>query len=256
MYCRSSTFHASSDDALAAIERLSVQNPQDLDMGELGPGFGSETLVARTPQIPWSVGPQIGDLWARSSVRPDVLVHQIGQRLGLGTTPAFDQENATEFASPFKIEGPEATPRMSIANPQMVSLLGWWAGHTAQVPGLTVQFAPGASPFRVVIVTPTDGRPITSSQRILVTVADRWENQRMGWNAARDSVSDQWGEGPIMARFVPATFSFIRPGALRIWALNPDGTRKMELPQTRQAGSVRLSTSPSHGTVYYELAVR
>lgn len=213
-------------------------------------------LVARTPQIPWSVGPHIGDLWARSSVRPDVLVHRIGQRLGSGAAPAFDQENASEPSSPFKIEGPEATPRMSIANPQMVSLLGWWAGHTAQAPGLTVQFAPGASPFRVVTVTPTDGRPITSSERILVTVADRWENQRMGWNAARDSVSDQWGEGPIMARFVPATFTFTRPGALRIWALNPDGTRKMELPQTRQAGSVRLSTSPSHGTVYYELAVR
>ncbi len=40
----SSTFNAWSDDALSAIERLSVQNSQDLDMGELGTGLGSEAL--------------------------------------------------------------------------------------------------------------------------------------------------------------------------------------------------------------------
>jgi hypothetical protein len=44
MCSQSSTFNASSDDTLAAIERLSVQHSQDLDMGELGPGLGSEAL--------------------------------------------------------------------------------------------------------------------------------------------------------------------------------------------------------------------
>ena len=38
------TFDASGENSLAAIERLSVQNSQDLDMGELGPGLGSEAL--------------------------------------------------------------------------------------------------------------------------------------------------------------------------------------------------------------------
>lgn len=49
MCSRSCTFNASSDDALAAIERLSVQTSQDLDMGELGPGLppSSEPLVTR-----------------------------------------------------------------------------------------------------------------------------------------------------------------------------------------------------------------
>ena len=47
---QNSTFNASSDDTLAAIKRLSVQNSRHLDMGELGPCLGSEALDVQFPR--------------------------------------------------------------------------------------------------------------------------------------------------------------------------------------------------------------
>jgi hypothetical protein len=56
-----------------------------------------------------------------------------------------------------------------------------------------------------------DEKPIKDSQRVLIAVAARVENQNMGWNADRTSVGNAWGTGPTLAEVVPLTVTL--PGS-------------------------------------------
>jgi hypothetical protein len=74
-----------------------------------------------------------------------------------------------------------------------------------------------------------DDRSIADSTHILLSLSARVENQGMGWNATRTSVSDQWGQGPTVAELVKARLTL--PGAgWRAQALDGSGKPRAEVP--------------------------
>ncbi|MCA1996528.1 MAG: hypothetical protein LDL56_04770 [Armatimonadetes bacterium] len=101
-----------------------------------------------------------------------------------------------------------------------------------------------------------DGRPIRSSRRVALAAAGRVENRNLGWNEQRNSVSDQWGEGPTMAEPVPARISLPADGPRRVFALGPDGSCRSEVPSAFAGGRVRFEIGPKTRSLWYEIVPR
>ncbi|MDX2065385.1 MAG: carbohydrate binding domain-containing protein [Fimbriimonadaceae bacterium] len=99
--------------------------------------------------------------------------------------------------------------------------------------------------FAAVTLTATDAMSIPRSKRVLLTVGARVENENMAWNDARDSVSDQWGTGPVRAEFVPMTVQIRTEGPRKVFALRPNGTRLAEVKTSVTGGMLTFPTGTS-----------
>ena len=106
--------------------------------------------------------------------------------------------------------------------------------------------------FAAVTLTPTDGKPLAASRRLLLTLAGKVENQDMVWNADRTSVGDQWGHGPTVAEGIPATVTLKTSAARRVWALDGTGKRVQEVPATYANGAVTFTVGPMYNTLWFE----
>ncbi|RYG34263.1 hypothetical protein EON81_16015 [bacterium] len=120
---------------------------------------------------------------------------------------------------------------------------GFVSGRTVQVGDTTFEFGPFANGFAAVALVSTDSKPLKGAARMLLTVGARVENTGMGWNAARDSVSDKWGTGPVIAERVPLKLTIPTDGPRKVYALDPNGKRKVELPSTYAAGKLTFDTA-------------
>ena len=93
-----------------------------------------------------------------------------------------------------------------------------------------------------------DGKPLAQSKRALVTALRRAENADVKWNAARDSVDDNWGHGPAGVVGLHATLTL--PGApWNIVLLDPSGAPKG--PAHRLNGPLEIT--PADATIWYLL---
>jgi hypothetical protein len=98
-----------------------------------------------------------------------------------------------------------------------VGLLG---GQTIRAGDATFTFPDFTGNFAAMTLTAMDNQPIVQSRRILLTLVNRAENQGMGWNAARTSVSNQWGRGPTLVTAPPATVTLKTDGPRQVFALD------------------------------------
>ena len=107
---------------------------------------------------------------------------------------------------------------------------------------------PGPAPHATVTIAALDGKPLVESKRALVTALRRAENADVKWNAARDSVDDNWGHGPAGIVGLRATLTL--PGtAWNVTPLNASGTPRA--PARRLAGPLEIT--PADATIWYLL---
>lgn len=66
--------------------------------------------------------------------------------------------------------------------------VGDWQLKFVDVPGDYVVF----------VATSKDGKPLTESKSILISVVNHAENSSMEWNENRDSLGANWGTGPTV----------------------------------------------------------
>ncbi len=105
-------------------------------------------------------------------------------------------------------------------------------------------------------VVAMDDQPIATSKRLLLTVCGRAENPGMIWNAARDSVGSNWGQGPTFIASPPATWKvWISASEAHVWALDEHGQRRGKIPSTLQDGALKFTTSNEWRTPWYEIAI-
>lgn len=131
-----------------------------------------------------------------------------------------------------------------------LTISGFVGGQTFETQHGKFAFGKTPTNFASLMLVPVDGKPLKESKRMLLTVVGRVENVGMGWNAARDSVSDQWGTGPVRAEVVPLQVDLTGSGLKKVSALGTTGN---------SARTVRLDVTGSFvidsGTrsVWYEL---
>lgn len=217
---------------------------------------GLQTLAL--PERAWERAVTQAEAFARWGQNADPLKFRVGMTIQPGLAdPLF-----TTIGQPtpaFNVTGPVNRQIFLADSPQAKSVVGFVAGQEIAVGDANFTFGQIGSEafsdgFAALTLVSTDGKPIANSSRVLLTVAARVENQNMGWNQARDSVSDNWGTGPVQAEFVPLTTAVPADGPRKIYALDPSGNRKAELPSEFRDNTVRFQTNPQNPSLWIEIA--
>ena len=106
--------------------------------------------------------------------------------------------------------------------------------------------------FAAVTMTALDGRPLASSQAILVAACGRCENTDMKFSADRRTVGTNWGRPPVCIQPVEGRVA-LPPGRWKCQALAPDAAPKAEVPVTAGDKGQVLNLSPEYKTMWYLL---
>ena len=105
--------------------------------------------------------------------------------------------------------------------------------------------------FATVTIVAMDGDTLRESKKILIAACGRCENTDMKFSDDRRTVGTNWGKGPARIETVEGTIvlptNLKKTGNQRCFALNPDGTKKTEVPIV--AGKIELSAK--YGTMWY-----
>ncbi len=181
---------------------------------------------------------------ARQLPKGTVLIPWIGSRI----LPKVPPQTHTLTVSKTSAGG-----QYRAVSPKAASVVGFVGGQTVTLGDCTLTFPKFGNNFAAVTLTPTDGKPLAQSRRLLLTLAGKVENQDMGWNADRTSVGDHWGHGPTVAEGIPATVTFHTTVARHVWALDGTGKRVQEVPAAFANGVLTFTVGPQYKTLWYEV---
>jgi hypothetical protein len=102
-----------------------------------------------------------------------------------------------------------------------------------------------------ITITPLDNKQIFQSSKILITTCGRCENTDMKFSDDRRTVGTNWGKGPVQIETVEGTIDLSKllkeTNKVKIFALNPNGTKKTEVPVTNS----KIELSSKYGTMWY-----
>jgi len=222
--------------------------------GGLAPAAGRITVTLRTRRQGFG---KLADLYvnhgrdmfaaarALAKVQPkDLLTRRIFMSMGRAAIPLPD------------LSGSETKPQLT------------WKQHAdrkglfvANGPGacVTVGTSPGGDAFKhphTDTVTVLDGRPLTRSDKILITLCGRCENTDMRFSRDRRTVGRNWGKPPVRIEALDFRVSLPKDWAERFdcFALRPDGKRGAKVPiQTANTPFPYLDLHPKYATMWYLL---
>jgi hypothetical protein len=190
-----------------------------------------------------------GALTASERLGQRLSVSPTGSRLAVArATDRTDRQRAGQPATQFSADGRQAAFDSGAAG----ASAGYLGGTSVTVGTARLQIAPFGNNFCAVTVTPIPPR-VGATASMLITLVGRVENVGMGWNAARDTVGNQWGRAPTQAEFIPATITIPAAANARVWALDATGRRAREVPATRTSEGLSFHTDPEAKTVWYEV---
>lgn len=107
-----------------------------------------------------------------------------------------------------------------------------------------------------IAIAALDGKPITSSERVLLVAVGKVENTNMGWNDDRTSVSDRWGKEPTVAEGIPAIITFPNIEKLRVQPLDGTGAPKGDVPCHTSNGEITFTIGAQYKTLWYLITRR
>jgi hypothetical protein len=140
------------------------------------------------------------------------------------------------------------TPRSKVA-------IGFWGGNSIRLNEWRVDMPRTQNNFGAFALSSMDGKEIVESRRLLLTAAGRAENLNMGWNAQRNSVGNQWGDGPTQVEGLTAEVEIVTDVPdLQVWALDATGARRAVVPSLFDNGVLHFTASPDWQTLWYEIA--
>lgn len=241
-----------------------ARNPAKLAFYPLGAIIFRQRLLpppeyAQTLMIagrrPWEQGATPWAQWGLTKETPDFLNAQIGYAPapsatatvvrptgGPGTGSTVDVTDGTG-GKIYKIESDRA-----------VSIAGFTNGRTVSLRSGSVTFGDVGAGLSGTMMAPLDGKPFATSSRILLAAVGRAENSGMAWNKERNSVSDQWGQGPSRAEVVPMRVRLITEARRKVWVLDASGNRIGEVPTVYEGGETRFDIGGKSMGVLFEIA--
>jgi hypothetical protein len=198
---------------------------------------------------PWSVNAYAGGVGRLA---------WLGTLVGLATSPGPDARPAAAPSDNVRWQVENGRGLATYVGDGCAGLIGFGAGKTLSANGISL--TPGATSldgFSVVLINRIGGGQLGADGRHLITAEARCWNPDMAWNKEGNSVGTQWGNGPTLCEGVPLSISVIAGGRVRLFALNPDGTRRVEVAagKSTEAGVTGFRVGPEQQTLWYELTV-
>ncbi|MBN2307349.1 MAG: carbohydrate binding domain-containing protein [Candidatus Hydrogenedentes bacterium] len=191
-----------------------------------------------------------------SALAPVALVRPVGIRLTEGPgpleIPAVEPPVGARKSESGEIVWDSTDPAQAaytVNAPAVRAAVGFIGGRAIRLGDVTIQVTGTEGGWAAVAVGALDGKPIAESGRILVVAAGRVENTGMGWNEARTSVLNRWGQAPAVAEGITATIRL--PAGAEANALDGTGTPKGGVPLAARAGGVELAIGPEYETLWY-----
>jgi len=231
--------------ACAAVLRgRSVGPAADAAVGHLSVEQRLQLLMSQGPRAVTAYGGGVPeDAWRSAMVGVDA---------GLGGPAHGEGQGGVEW------QVRDGRGLVRFQGPGSAGLVGFGQGRSLTRTGF--HLAPGETSldgFSVVLLNAVDGQSLGEPGRYLVTAVVRCENRNMGWNAARNSVGTDWGDPPPLCEGVPLRLSLRNAGqTVRAFSLEPDGTRREEVPPVVGGGDVTaFRLGPEHRTLWYEVVV-
>ena len=121
----------------------------------------------------------------------------------------------------------------------------WAAGDAS----LKVSALAAPAPHATVVLVALDGQPVRESKRLLLTALRRAENEGMGFNADRTSVSDQWGHGPARVLGLSAQLRLPAGAGWKVETLDPAGRAR----RTVAEAATEVQIDPRAQTIWWML---
>ncbi|MEM9417612.1 MAG: hypothetical protein AAGA25_00985 [Planctomycetota bacterium] len=219
--------------------------------GLIPPAHATRTLVA--PSSLWQVAERQAEAWRVGS--PDVIKPEglLNYRLSIdvksSTNEAIHMEERPG-STPLTLRS-GSSPLYTAVSDHAAVAVGFLNTVPIKLGDTKLDVSPNSIGFGAISLVPLDGKPLKDSGRMLLTVIGRAQNQAMGWNSSRTSVSDQWGYGPMLVQIPELTVTLPQPG-LQAWALTPTGERQNMIPINGKT----LRVTAEHETIYYEISRR
>jgi hypothetical protein len=217
--------------------------------------------VSATLELPepiQSTAHMFDDAW-RAGFGNGSTFDMLNQRLGVSDDPidAKKQARVNRTGSGKSQVEVRTTPNGKVyvaAAPAVAVLSGFVGGGMNDAGDLSADVKAFGNNFATITAVATDGKPIAQSDKVLVTVCGRVENQGMRWNDKRTTVGTGWGKGPTIAEHVPATLSLQMSAGSKVYALDGTGKRKGEVPSKTQNGRLTFDVRQQDATLWYEVA--
>ncbi len=206
------------------------------------------TLDLSQPQLLQS---HAGLLWQNASGGnpPNILSNAI--QIEQAKQEFSDASTSRHRGSPLRLVTTPVSAEYTAVSPAAQSITGYVGGQTVTLGANTLTFPAFGNNFAAVTLTAMDRKPTAQSQKLLLTLAGKVENQGMGWNADRTSVGDQWGHGPTVAEGIPATVTLKTDSPRTVWALDGNGAHAQKVPATYAHGRLTFTVGPQFKTLWY-----
>ena len=219
---------------------------------------GSVTMVVS----PWRVfaGGNAASVWEKPRIFQDSMALAIAlenHRKGVGVvasqnnSPTLIGDIDSQYENKPQVVTMPNGPQYHVSASSFCCIVGYVGGQTVRLGDNTLTFPAFGNNFASITLTAMDQKPTLQSERLLLTLAGKVENQDMKWNADRTSVGDQWGHGPTVAEGIPATVTLRTDGPRSVWALDGTGRHTQKVPATYASGVLTFTVGPQYRTLWY-----
>ena len=227
-------FRAGETSRALTVERVRLTTPAGRDF--------------LTAEAVWkATGPDAPNLFSRrlavsldTSPNPEGIILAVKDPISGPAGPRLLSASSAGGKSLYRAVGPAAQ-----------SAVGYVGGQTVTLGANMLTFPAFGNNFAAVTLTAMDRKPTNKSQKLLLTLVGKVENQEMGWNADRTSVGNQWGHGPTLAEGIPATVTLKTDGPRTVWALDGTGAHKQSIPSVYAHGTLTFMVGPQFKTLWY-----
>jgi len=209
------------------------------------------------------------DVWSLSADRFGVdahaaLRHRVAIDLtGAARPPEGDDAPTRRFVADtgqiaWGVEHAEAGTFV-VDSPATKLFTGFVRGRTLRLGDVTLRIGPTRLDWATVSLTAVDADAIDQPGRVLLAatgVAQNRDAELQRLDGDRITLSDRWGEAPVMCEGIPAVVTLpMSPAQLKCFALDEAGHRRAELPVADADGNAKIELSPTYKTLWYELVV-
>jgi hypothetical protein len=208
------------------------------------------TAFAPVSKTSWQTAQNPNGLWSGQRPEGGALDTKVGLSVGADKV----MKTMAKPASRRVVSGADGRKIVTVENSKVLSITGFVGGQMVACDAGNVRFGNTATDFASMMLVPIDGADLKKSKRMLLTVVGRAENTNMGWNEARDSVSDQWGTAPIRAEIVPVTFDLKGFKATKVSILDSAGKLVRPVKTLASNGGFTFEIGKGTRAVYYEIS--
>ncbi len=234
-------------DVWPARDAVTLTLPRDTFWNEVASNGG-----------PPSAAPAVNTWQNAFASRTAPLAGKVYTRFGNAIFPIASRvelSTAKQYSSDTKqIEWKRDPGLYTLNSPRSKLAIGFLGGREINLDELRIAAPKSRNNFAAISLSSLDGEPVPSSHRLLLTAAGRAENVGMGWNAARNSVGNQWGTGPTRVEGIDARIALLTDAKrAKVWALDTTGGRRSQVSASLRGGVLRFSIAPRWETLWYEI---